>query len=191
MAIAPLSSRLMEDRLRVLEMRLAVLERRVPTGDAQTFDPLLTPSGSFPVLDTYAEYIRVNSMMTCNASFEVTATTVPSGSTYGWTIHSPYPFVFASGIWTLQRLSLGTLYIAGSGVVAVADASYGADRVQLQPTVLANDATSVNLADDNITFLDLSATAAHAAGLPTYVTSNWAVGDRVEVSFTARIPDGS
>ena len=191
MSVAPLQQRALEDQLRRMQLQIDALERRMATGDAIQFDPLLTPSGSFPVLDTYAEYIRVNNMMQCNLSFEVSAAGSTGGSVYGWTIKSPYPFIFASGLWTLQRSSFGTLYVAGSGVVSAADASYGADRVQLQPTALGNDAYAVNLSDDYITFLDLSATAASPSGTPTTVNSSWTVGDRVEVMFTARIPAGS
>lgn len=187
---APLASRALEDQLRRMQLQIDALERRMPTGDAVVFDPTLTTGGSFPTFSTYAEYIRMNNMVTYNIELTVTGVGAPGGSTFGLTMLLPHSFDFVSGIWTLQRTTLGVLYVAASGVVTEADASYGANRVLMCPTQIANDATASNLSDDTITFLDLSATIA-GGGTAVYANSSWAVGDKVLAMFNARIPDGS
>lgn len=188
MAVPQLRDRVLEDRLRAMEIRMAALERRTPVGDAVSFSPALTPSGSFPTMTTYAEYIRTNNMMTCNIEWVVTATVAPSGSIWGWTVLPPYPFDFVSGSWTWQRLSFGTLFVAGSGPITEADASYGAGRVLLGPSKLGIDVTGINIADDQIEMIDLQASI--TAGVTAIVTDTWDVGDHVQAIFTCRIPDG-
>ena len=190
MGIAPLQQRAMEDQLRRMQLQIDALERRMATGDAISFAPLLTPGSTFPTMDVYAEYIRVNRLVSHHVRCTLT-----SGSTLGvspkkWTIKCPYPFEFASGIWNLRNITgPGTSTVVASGVVAEADAAtYGDDRVALYP-IKVGSWEAWSLLNDRVSYLNF--TDAFGAFSIGYQSRAWSSTEIIEVTWTTRVPDGS
>ena len=184
MAIAPLSSRLMEDRLRVLETRLAVLERRTPTGDGLTWPPVLAPGTGNP-LPTYTavgNYIRTNNILHAWAQFNFTS----AGST-GWTIQPLYfdlPYAvdeIVNGFWVAQNhlfedLAWGPCDRYSSGEVVCSDPRIGTTRQRLSNRGLT-------------ALVDLPASLLAGALVTTNIA--WDVGYSLRCLIVGRIPDGS
>ncbi len=188
MAIAPLSSRLMEDRLRTLEMRLAVLERRVPTGDALTWSPTIISSGGVGTTrlahNAVGTYVRMNNILFAWLSFAWTSGPAGAWSPQAFSVSLPYPVTSpVNGTWTLKRVVTGDdRYLTGPVVLAAPG----------NTVYLRQETTSrMNLTMDNTGIYEFDHDASITAGLASATKYTWQLGGQFDVLVVGRIPDGS